>query len=93
MGKELIFEIGTEEIPARFMESAIRDLKSNTQRELDENFLTYKGINTYGTPRRLILRVPDLSDTQKDRLIEAVGPPKRIAFDEDGTASLNCFFV
>ena len=66
------------------MESAIRDLKSNTQRELDENFLTYKGINTYGTPRRLILRVPDLSDTQKDRLIEAVGPPKRIAFDEDG---------
>jgi glycyl-tRNA synthetase beta chain len=84
MGKELIFEIGSEEIPARFMEGAIRDLKSVTQRELKENLLTCNGISTYGTPRRLILRVTDLSDTQTDRIVEVVGPPKRIAFDEDG---------
>jgi glycyl-tRNA synthetase beta chain len=84
MGKELIFEIGTEEIPARFMEDAIRDLRSVTERELRENLLTCKDISTYGTPRRLILLVTDLSDIQTDRLIEVVGPPKRIAFDKDG---------
>jgi glycyl-tRNA synthetase beta chain len=83
MGKELIFEIGTEEIPARFMEDAIRDLRSVTERELKENLLTCKHISTYGTPRRLILSVTDLSDIQTDRLIEVVGPPKRIAFDKD----------
>ncbi|MGB7293133.1 MAG: glycine--tRNA ligase subunit beta [Thermodesulfobacteriota bacterium] len=84
MGKELIFEIGTEEIPARFMEDAIRDLRDITERELKENLLTCKDISTYGTPRRLILSVTDLSDIQTNRLIEVVGPPKRIAFDKDG---------
>jgi glycyl-tRNA synthetase beta chain len=84
MGKELIFEIGTEEIPARFLEDAIRDLRSITEQGLKENLLTCKDISTYGTPRRLILRVTDLSDIQTDRLIEVVGPPKRIAFDKDG---------
>ena len=84
MGKELIFEIGTEEIPARFMEDAIRDLRGIAERELKENFLTCKYISTYGTPRRLILRVADLSDIQTDRFIEVIGPPKRIAFDKDG---------
>jgi glycyl-tRNA synthetase beta chain len=84
MGKELIFEIGTEEIPARFMEDAIRDLRDVTERELKENLLNCKDISTYGTPRRLILSVTNLSDIQTDRLIEVVGPPKRIAFDKDG---------
>ncbi len=84
MGKELIFEIGTEEIPARFMEDAIRDLSEVAQEELKEHLLAFKDLSTYGTPRRLILRVTDLSDLQRDRLIEVVGPPKRIAFDKDG---------
>jgi glycyl-tRNA synthetase beta chain len=84
MGKELIFEIGTEEIPARFMEDAIRDLRDVTERELKENLLNCNDISTYGTPRRLILSVTNLSDIQTDRLIEVVGPPKRIAFDKDG---------
>lgn len=84
MGKELIFEIGTEEIPARFMEDALRDLRGIAERELNENLLTHKDVSTYGTPRRLVLRVTDLSDVQTDRSVEAVGPPKRIAFDENG---------
>jgi glycyl-tRNA synthetase beta chain len=84
MGKELIFEIGTEEIPARFMEDAIQDLREVTERELKENLLNCSEISTFGTPRRLILSVTNLSDIQSDRLIEVVGPPKRIAFDKDG---------
>ena len=88
MGKELILEIGTEEIPARFMEDAIRDLSTVTERELKENLLKYDDISSYGTPRRLILRITYLSERQIDRLIEAVGPPKRIAFDKSGKPTM-----
>ncbi len=85
MLKELILEIGTEEIPAGFLGEAIKSLGSIAEREFEDNLLTYKNINTFGTPRRLVLWVSGLSDKQSDKVVEIIGPPKRIAFDENGT--------
>ncbi|HSE84255.1 MAG TPA: glycine--tRNA ligase subunit beta, partial [Thermodesulfobacteriota bacterium] len=84
MEKELTLEIGTEEIPAGFLQEAIRHLGNLAEREFKNNLLNYKFINTYGTPRRLVLRVTGLSDKQEDQVSEILGPPKRIAFDESG---------
>ncbi|GBD39932.1 Glycine--tRNA ligase beta subunit [bacterium HR37] len=84
MEKELILEIGTEEIPARFLGEAIRNLGLIAEQELRNASLSYNTIHTYGTPRRLTLRVTGLLEKQKDRIVEILGPPKRIAFDENG---------
>ena len=88
MEKELILEIGTEEIPARFLKETIENLLSFTKRELEDQLLPFKTINTYGTPRRVTLRVEGLSDKQSDRLVEVVGPPKIIAYDEYGEPTM-----
>ncbi len=85
MEKELILEIGTEEIPAGFMKEAIRDLSEISGREFDENAIPHGGISSFGTPRRLTLRVRDLSEKQEDQTRESYGPPIRIAFDDKGS--------
>ncbi len=84
MEKELILEIGTEEIPASFIEWAIKDLYKIAKQELDGNFLNYEEITTYGTPRRLVLRVTALAPSQENRTKETHGPPIKIAFDKKG---------
>lgn len=84
MAKELIVEIGTEEIPAGFLDYAVKDLESLCKKALQENSLAYESVECYGTPRRLALRVNGLPDKQEDRTEEAYGPPVKIAFDEDG---------
>ncbi len=84
MGKELILEIGTEEIPAGFLDEAINNLASLTKKALEDSSLSYDSIESYGTPRRLALRVKGLVDKQEDRTEEAYGPPVKIAYDEKG---------
>ena len=84
MGKELILEIGTEEIPAGFLDEAINNLASLTKKALEDSSLSYDSIESYGTPRRLALRVKGLPDKQEDRTEEAYGPPVKIAYDEEG---------
>ncbi len=84
MAKELILEIGTEEIPAGFLDYAVKDLGSLARKALKENSLGFESIESYGTPRRLALRVQGLPDKQEDRTEEAYGPPVKIAFDENG---------
>jgi glycyl-tRNA synthetase beta chain len=84
MEKELILEIGTEEIPAGLLQQAVKDLSNIAEREFKDNLLIYKDIKTFGTPRRLTLRVTGLWDKQSDNVAETLGPPKRIAYDESG---------
>lgn len=84
MAKELILEIGTEEIPAGFLDYAVKDLEALAKKALDENSLVFESIESYGTPRRLTLRVEGLPEKQEDRTEEAFGPPVKIAYDEDG---------
>lgn len=79
-----LLEIGTEEIPARFLPPAITMLKENTEAILNEYLIEYSDIRTYATPRRLALLVKGMRQTQKDRIREIFGPSKKAAFDEKG---------
>lgn len=83
MNKYLLFEIGCEEIPARFMDSSLQQLKENSKKFLNENRINFEDIKTYGTPRRLTLIIKGLADNQDDLEEEIKGPAKRIAFDDN----------
>lgn len=84
MAKDFLFEIGTEEIPARFMPGALNELKIKTQGLLEKERLAYKDINTYGTPRRLAVYVKDLVEIGEGLVEEKKGPSVKVAIDEQG---------
>lgn len=84
MAKDLLFEIGTEEIPARFMEPAIKQMRELAEAGLKEHRLAFSGINVYGTPRRLALFVSKLEETQGDLAEEVKGPSEKAAYDAAG---------
>lgn len=84
MAKDLLFEIGIEEIPARFMAPALRQIEEIMTKNLAEAGLEYKAMKTYGTPRRFTLIVKDLAEMQADIVVESKGPAKKAAFDADG---------
>lgn len=84
MAHELLFEIGTEEIPAGYLMPAVASLKENLTRRLGELGLTFGEARTAATPRRLAVSVRDLAERQPDRVEEVLGPPKKAAFDQNG---------
>ncbi len=81
---DLLLEIGTEEIPASYIQPALEQLEQKISKVLQDNRLDFKSVCTMGTPRRLILSVEEVSTNQPDRTVEIMGPPERIAFDEEG---------
>ncbi|MDO9527536.1 MAG: glycine--tRNA ligase subunit beta [Syntrophales bacterium] len=84
MGKELLLEIGTEEIPAAFLSKALNDMDRIIRNEFSENKIKHGDVKTMATPRRLLLHVADVAEKQEDQIIEKLGPAKRVAFDENG---------
>ena len=84
MGKDLLLEIGTEEIPAAFLPQAMKDMEEMIRREFAAMTLSHGAIKTMATPRRLVLIVSELAEKQEERVIEKLGPAKRAAFDEKG---------
>jgi len=84
MGKQLLLEIGTEEIPARFTQKALEDLAALMKRELETVQVSFGKMRTLGTPRRLVLWVDSVAEFQKDTVERKLGPPKHLAFDEKG---------
>ncbi len=85
--RELLLEIGCEEIPARFVGEAAKQLKERVESWLRENRIDYRTSHTYATPRRLALRVEGVAERQRDVREEVRGPAKRIALKEDGSWS------
>jgi glycyl-tRNA synthetase beta chain len=77
-----LFEIGTEELPADFIDGAIAQWRSLIPQQLDEQFLHGEAIRVYGTPRRLAVVIEGLADKQPDREQEIKGPPAEIAFKD-----------
>ncbi|MEM1310523.1 MAG: glycine--tRNA ligase subunit beta [Cyanobacteria bacterium P01_H01_bin.153] len=75
-----LLEVGTEELPASFVEEALQQWRDRIPAELAAAFLTPGNIYYYGTPRRLALLLTDLPDKQPDREEEAKGPPAQAAF-------------
>ncbi len=81
---ELIFEIGCEELPARFVEPALDQLRREIELRCEEARVAISGVRVVGTPRRLALLIDEVAPTQKDLEEERTGPPAAIAFDDDG---------
>ena len=84
MTKELLFEIGTEEIPSGYMGAALKDLEAQARGIFRDQRIACSGIRTYGTPRRLTLHVERLQETQDALVREVVGPARAVAFDQEG---------
>ncbi len=82
--KELFFELGCEEIPARLVEGARHELGRTLAAKLDALGLAHEGLTTWATPRRLALAVK-VAERQEDRREERVGPPAKVAFGPDGS--------
>jgi glycyl-tRNA synthetase beta chain len=81
---KLLLEIGTEDLPAKFLPPAIQQLKENSEIIFKENHIRFSDIKTYGTPRRLAMIADGIPLMQEDRIKEVFGPSKKVAFDEKG---------
>jgi glycyl-tRNA synthetase beta chain len=84
MSAELFLEIGTEEIPAGFLPTAMADLERLVRKELDDARIGFTEVRTFATPRRLVLAVCAVARHQERREISALGPSVKVAFDADG---------
>ena len=84
MAKDLLFEIGAEEIPAGFMPNILGQLKTLAETKLNDAHLPFESIATYGTPRRLALIVRGLADTSAEISERHKGPSASIAYGADG---------
>ncbi|MBE9225020.1 glycine--tRNA ligase subunit beta [Phormidium sp. LEGE 05292] len=78
-----LLEVGTEELPASFVSSAIQQWQSIIPNTLAEQFLNTEKIDIYGTPRRLAVLIQGLPTQQADRVEEVKGPPAATAFKDD----------
>ena len=81
---ELLFEIGTEEIPAGYIQPALEALAADAAKKLRSLELVFESIRTFGTPRRLTLAIDGLQSRQSDCRQEHIGPSKKAGFDGDG---------
>ncbi len=70
----LLLEIGTEEIPARFLPPAIADLRNIASALFAEHRIPYKEIRSYATPRRLVLMMKGVSAVQNDAVRQGISP-------------------
>lgn len=84
MKRDLLLEIGTEEVPAHVMPHLLDDLKRLAGDMLKEHRLAYESLRTIGTPRRTALLVTGLAERQEDVSTETRGPSVAIAFDAEG---------
>lgn len=84
MAKDLLLEIGTEEVPAHFMSGILAQLKEKATAKFQEMRLDFDEVTTLGTPRRTALLVKNLAETQQGASSEYKGPSTAIAFDKYG---------
>ena len=87
MTKNLLVELGLEELPAYVVTPSEKQLGEKMAAFLDDNRLSYESIQTFSTPRRLAVRVIGLADQQSDLTEDFKGPSKKIALDADGNFS------
>jgi len=78
--EKLLFEIGTEEIPAKFMPNILAQLKELAEKKMTELRIPFESVKTYGTPRRMTFIASGVAEAQEDSTVEAKGPSAKIAF-------------
>ncbi|MDV7765160.1 glycine--tRNA ligase subunit beta [Peribacillus sp. CSMR9] len=85
--RDLLLEIGLEELPARFVTASMKQLSDKVQKWLTEKAIEFGEVEAFSTPRRLAILVKDVEESQKDIEEEAKGPAKKIALDSEGNWS------
>jgi glycyl-tRNA synthetase beta chain len=85
--RDLLLEIGLEELPARFVTASMKQLSDKVQQWLTEKAIEFGTVEAFSTPRRLAVLVKDVEESQKDIEEEAKGPAKKIALDSEGNWS------
>lgn len=78
--EKLLFEIGTEEIPAKFMPGILAQLKELAEKKMTELRIPFEAVKVYGTPRRMTFIADGVAEAQEDSVVEAKGPSVKIAF-------------
>lgn len=84
MAKDVLFEIGLEEMPARFIDDAEKQLRDKTEKWLNELRISFSVVVSYSSPRRLAVLIKDMAEEQAMLEEEAKGPALKIAQDADG---------
>lgn len=84
MAKDLLLEIGLEEIPSRFIRNAVEQLNDKISKWLQEKRIGFASSKAYATPRRLAVLLTDVAEKGQDVSEEAKGPAKKIALDDAG---------
>lgn len=84
MSKNLLLEIGTEEMPANIMSGVVEQLKALAASQFEAHRIAAENITIYATPRRLAVLVKDAADRQPDEEVKKRGPSVKAAFDADG---------
>ncbi|KAF1295826.1 glycine--tRNA ligase subunit beta [Enterococcus sp. JM4C] len=87
MAKNLLLEIGLEEMPAHVVTPSMVQLQEKAVKFLEENHLGYETVEAFSTPRRLALKITNIPERQEDTQEEVKGPAKKIAQDEQGNWS------
>ncbi|ACV27947.1 glycine--tRNA ligase subunit beta [Kangiella koreensis] len=83
---DLLFELGTEELPPKALKTLSDALRDNFAANLQSNDFTFDSIENYAAPRRLALTIRNLADSQPDKNVERLGPAVAGAFNDDGSA-------
>jgi len=86
--KRLLLEVGAEEIPAGYIDPALKAMAANLLQKLDNARIDYGAVKTYGTPRRLAVEVADVAEKQKSLSTDVLGPPVKVGFDEAGNPTV-----
>jgi len=81
---ELLFELGSEELPARFVVPALDELERLFTEKCKAKSIKHGAIQRFGTPRRLALLVADVAVKTDDITRETKGPAVKAAFDDHG---------
>ena len=84
MSKDVLLEIGTEEIPAHYMPSVLSQVQQLAADKLNKANIAYEDIRAVGTPRRVALLVKGVAEKQADISSKNKGPSVKIAYDSDG---------
>ena len=82
--KSLLLEIGTEEIPAGYIEPALEFLSSALLQKMTDARIEHGNAQVFGTPRRLAIEIQQVADKQKSLTSEVLGPPEKVGFDNNG---------
>ncbi|SFA70499.1 glycyl-tRNA synthetase beta chain [Lentibacillus halodurans] len=83
MAEDVLVEIGLEELPARFVDDAEKQLLDNTKNWLDDSRISFSSIISFSTPRRLAVLIKDVAEEQTSLEEEVKGPALKIARDEE----------